>query len=70
MLSFQERSAGTVNQEDESLVKLEARGRGGRGSEGGGAARFLDPNQGGEVGQKGKEVQGLLVSGEAQFISL
>ena len=70
MLSFQERSAGTVHQEEKSLVKLEERGRGGRGSEGGGAGRFLDPNQGGDLGQKGKEVQGLLVSGEAQLISL
>lgn len=68
-LSFQERFPGTVNQE-ESRVKLEESGWGGRASEGGGAGRFLDPVQAGDLGQKVKEVQGFLPSGEAQFTSL
>lgn len=50
-------------------MKLEESGLGGGASEGGGAGRFLDPIQG-DLRQKVKEVQGFLLSGEAQFTSL
>jgi len=43
-------------------VKLEESGLGGGASEGGGAGRFLDPIQGGDLRQKVKEVQGFLLS--------
>lgn len=51
-------------------MNLEERGWGGGASEGGRAGRFLDPIQGGDFGQKAKELQGFLLSGEAQFTSL